>query len=1350
MQKQEKGSNQQTDEMYDLEQYELACDAVGLALWDFTIVDGDMRSENSHVIWSQKIRQMLGFADESDFPNGLDSLLSRLHPDDMDPSIEAANAHLGDKTGQTPFNIEHRLKLKNGEYKTFRAIGTTTRDKEGVPVRFAGAFIDIDKEKKTQNQLMIMSSIVHNSPNFVSYKKLDGECLYLNPAASKVLGFTHEELKKDYLGKMFGEKAAQYASVVHKDMEEHGVASFEYETNTKSGDVKVLSGTSFFIEQDAFATIAMDTTKAKKAELGRIQAQESMMEMMESIKKSNILLQAVNHAATLLLTTRENEDITVPILESMELIGNSLDADRIHIWRNDIVNEQLQYTRAYSWFSELGKTKAQVPEVLYNSPELALNWRQKFINGECVKGSISSMPHNDQLFLRPLDVASIVIIPLFFDNMYWGLFSIDNCEREFDYTEDEINILRSVSLMLASAINRHALIEQRTHDLAIQTATLSTLIDSIPGLVFTKDLNSQFMHCNKMFSKHFGRPIGRIIGKTAADGIGLPKEIGKRHNEEDRRIIRENIVFKTEEHIPRVDGTNPIFETTKMPLILDGVTVGVMGIAYDITELKETERLNALKYDYAMKLRDSLAEITKSPAISTGDLQVTADLIVKEGCNALDANRISVWSLCETENALINYSSYDRITGEYSIQEAFDLESRPEYTKLLKTERLIVTNDVRYAQYDMMVGGYGADLCAVLDAPIRIDGKVVGVICADQKRCKEYPEKREWTIEEQGYVSSLSDLIALAISGSELKKARESAEIANQAKSSFLANMSHEIRTPMNAIIGVTDIMMQEENLPESVEEGLCRIYSSCSVLLGIINDILDFSKIEAGKLSISPAEYKAANLINDSIQLNMMQMSGKMVEFEIQVDENLPAKMIGDELRIKQILNNLLSNAFKYTEKGKVTLTVVCEAWPGEDGVTLVLIIRDTGCGISKEQLGKLFEEYSRFSQRGRTITGGTGLGLAITQSLIELMNGGINVESEPGTGSVFAVRLPQKIVDGDVLGREVVENLERFRMNYVTRSRRGQMKREFMPYGSVLIVDDVETNLYVTTGLIKPYGLQIETVSSGLEAIEKVKEGKVYDIIFMDHMMPEMDGMEATKNLRDLGYRHPVVALTANAVSGQSEIFLKNGFDEFISKPIDIRQLDTVLNEYIRDKQPPEVVKAARLQKNDTEAFVLDGHVIDYNHAEDLVKRESDARAKINAIRRQAEINRAQEAAGSGLSGREIDGLDIVSGLERYDDDEEAYLEILQLFADGVRTMLKNIGTVDVHKLPDYKMNIHGIKGACLDVFAGKIEKAANKLEEAADRGDIKYIISNNQEFLNNANRLITSIDELTNQPS
>ena len=426
-----------------------------------------------------------------------------------------------------------------------------------------------------------------------------------------------------------------------------------------------------------------------------------------------------------------------------------------------------------------------------------------------------------------------------------------------------------------------------------------------------------------------------------------------------------------------------------------------------------------------------------------------------------------------------------------------------------------------------------------------------------------------------------------AVDITELLVAKEQAEQSSRYKSAFLATVSHEIRTPMNSILGIAEIQLQNDTLSPDIEEAFSKIYESGDLLLNIINDILDLSKIEAGKLEITPVKYDIPSLINDTAQLNCLRYESKPILFTVQIDENTPLELLGDELRIKQVLNNILSNAFKYTDEGEVVFSVnvetVLQKEDQSDEVNLIFSVSDTGYGMTDKQIKKLFDEYSRFNTDANRTTVGAGLGMNITKRLLDLMDGNINVKSDPGKGSVFTVSIPQKRIGTVICGPVLADDLNKFRFKSSTIKKKAQFMREYMPYGSVLVIDDVESNIYVTKGLLIPYGLKIETASSGFEAIDKIKKGNIYDIIFMDHMMPKMDGIEATKKIREMGYSNTIIALTANALIGRAEMFIKNGFDNFISKPIDSRELNVLLNDYIRNKKTPEVIEAARQKQNE-----------------------------------------------------------------------------------------------------------------------------------------------------------------------
>jgi CheY-like chemotaxis protein len=500
--------------------------------------------------------------------------------------------------------------------------------------------------------------------------------------------------------------------------------------------------------------------------------------------------------------------------------------------------------------------------------------------------------------------------------------------------------------------------------------------------------------------------------------------------------------------------------------------------------------------------------------------------------------------------------------------------------------------------------------------------------------------------------------------------------------------MSHEIRTPMNAILGIAEIQLLDKNLSPNAKDAFNKVYESGDLLLNIINDILDLSKIEAGKLELLPVKYDIPSLLHDTAQINLLRHESRPIAFSLQVDKDTPHDFYGDELRIKQILNNILSNAFKYTGEGAVELSVSAESDRGDGGedVTLILRVSDTGQGMTEEQVSSLFDEYTRFNIEANRTTIGTGLGMSITKSLIDLMNGDISVESELSKGSVFTVRLPQKRIGSALCGTDLADRLRNFNSAALTKKLR--FFREYMPYGSVLVVDDVESNLYVTEGMLRPYGLKVEVVSSGFEAIEKIKSGKVYDIVFMDHMMPKMDGIEAKKILRAMGYKHSIVALTANAMIGRAEMFLQNGFDGYISKPIDSREMNVLLNDFIRDKQATEVVEAARREQGGKEP----------------VDREVTV----------------QKTKGTS----EAEKFFVL-------DAEEAIKILGDLYG--------KIHDLDNAEMEKFIVTVNGMKSALFNIGDQELSSAALKLEKAGEERNFTILASETSEFINALESLI-----------
>ena len=408
------------------------------------------------------------------------------------------------------------------------------------------------------------------------------------------------------------------------------------------------------------------------------------------------------------------------------------------------------------------------------------------------------------------------------------------------------------------------------------------------------------------------------------------------------------------------------------------------------------------------------------------------------------------------------------------------------------------------------------------------------------------------------------------------------AEEESRAKTRFLARMSHEIRTPMNAVMGITDMYLQRK-LPQDMEDAFLRIHSSSRLLMAIINDILDLSRFEAGKMEILAEPYETSSFIVDTVQLNMIHVGSKLIEFKLFVGEDVPARLIGDERRLKQILNNLLSNAFKYTQEGSVALSLHVEQAAQAPGDETMLVIRvtDTGRGMNREEVDQIFAgDFTRFNEQSNRVIEGSGLGMNITYLLIQSMGGKIIVHSEPGSGTSFIVRIPQRIEGDRVLGADAVSTLTDVDTIQRSLKKVALVTYEPMPYGRILVVDDVEVNLFVIRGLLQNYQIQVETAMSGAEALKKIEQDASYDIIFMDHMMPDMDGIEATRRIRARHYTAPIIALTANTVAGTEDLFLSSGFDAVLGKPVDLHRLDSTLKRYVRDINPANRAVAKQLQ--------------------------------------------------------------------------------------------------------------------------------------------------------------------------
>ncbi len=531
---------------------------------------------------------------------------------------------------------------------------------------------------------------------------------------------------------------------------------------------------------------------------------------------------------------------------------------------------------------------------------------------------------------------------------------------------------------------------------------------------------------------------------------------------------------------------------------------------------------------------------------------------------------------------------------------------------------------------------------------------------------------------ESGYSVLIIDITDTKKYIDRLIEMSRKADMANNAKSDFLANMSHEIRTPMNAITGFAELCLKEKNYTYAAD-----IKTAAKNLISIINDILDISKIEAGKLELVPAVYDTEAMLEDVISIIYVQLGKKKnIEFKTDIDKRLPKKMFGDEVRLKQILINLLGNAVKFTNEGYIYLSAK-ELNRTDSSISIMFRITDTGIGIKKEDMNKLFGNFQQVDTRKNRRIEGSGLGLSISKSLAEKMDGSITVESEYGKGSSFTVVVRQQISDPSPIAKAAAN----------AAAPEEERLAVYAPNAHVLVVDDNKVNLNVTARLLTTYGINADLADSGEKAVKMINSA-YYDLVFMDHMMPDLDGVDTTKIIRSQGDAYssglPIIALTANAISGAREMFLEAGFNDFISKPIQLPLLEKALEKWL----PEQMVQ--RVERNNR----------DIPAAPYLFGEQSD---------------------GTDTEAEEIiiPNVDVTSGLELCGGNPDAYLAVLKTFMETADESISKIENYAQNRnYKNYTTEVHGLKSSALAIGARGLSEMARRLEEAGRKENYKQI--------------------------
>ncbi|MCR5686989.1 MAG: response regulator [Lachnospiraceae bacterium] len=559
-------------------------------------------------------------------------------------------------------------------------------------------------------------------------------------------------------------------------------------------------------------------------------------------------------------------------------------------------------------------------------------------------------------------------------------------------------------------------------------------------------------------------------------------------------------------------------------------------------------------------------------------------------------------------------------------------------------------------------------------------------IVAEKYSNDDFSEKLEVEREDEIGVLSRS-LQSMATS---LTEQIRNAEEANRAKSAFLANMSHEIRTPINAVLGMNEMISRESD-DEKILSYSENIRTAGNTLLGIINDILDFSKIESGKMDIIPVNYDLSSMINDLVNMIYERAEKKGLELKLDMDPATPKHLHGDEVRIKQIITNILTNAVKYTEEGSILFSISFDKIESDpQSILMHVAVKDTGIGIREEDMEKLFSEFQRIDEKRNRKIEGTGLGLSITQRFLEMMGSSLQAESVYGEGSCFHFDLKQSVVDWEELGdyeasyRSNVGKKDSYRESFTA------------PDARILVVDDNLMNLEVFKGLIKKTQIQTDTALSGDEGLQFCKNTK-YDIIFLDHMMPVKDGIETLKELRarenDLNENTLTVCLTANAISGAREEYLEAGFDDYLSKPIDPLALEEMLINYL----PKDKILFVQADEEET-----------------------------------SETRPSDESSGILFRLKEQGLIDVDTGIKN-SGSEEDYLNMLRIFSETVNEKATELETFYADKdIHSYTIKVHALKSSAGIIGSQMLREEAQALENAGKSSDIEYIDSHHAHFI------------------
>ena len=1260
-----------------------------------------------------------------------------------------------------PLNDHKSEDVLGAEIENFEFIGLTLSDQpkrkfitmsskmityNGKPAAL-GTIRDITESRRMQDALKNSEeqyrTLIENIQEGVFILR-EEKIEFANQSFLKMVGFPRE----DVLGKSINdfvnsEDGPENVFTRDKMCMRQGFCEFFVSLKNQAGPKTTLHISSARIDylgSEAFLGTVRDITEKRRA--------------TEELMHRDMVLEGVSHAMLELVT---NPNFSEAIRKSLGSIGSSMEVDRVFLIQNDHDQSGRTFMNLkFEWVSssvqKIGDSR-QLQQIAYD--RLSPMWLGKLSKGEFIDGNVRDLPESDRELFGMFEVKSFLAVPIRIKDYFWGLIAFNDCRKERVWSSSDESLLTAIAGAFGESISHH--------DAEMELIKLSQVIEYSPSCIAIFDLNGNFEYVNPKFLEISENYFQGKEGIKSIDTNDISVEI--------KDVVLSGKVYH--EEMTFVDGEDKKWlDTYIYPIKNDsGEIMNIASLQMDISERKRAEE----RVRQFVALQKSILESAENVAIASLDRNYKYILFNK-------AHEEMCWKLWMMQPK-IGISQLDWLKGipkEYEANKKgmdFVMSGKSVTEVSAFFERKLPDGHSVFVPYEY---SDKTDVCIYYEniiSPILTDeGEIIGM------------------------TSFAIDITERIRAENELRKAKEEAEAATKAKSEFLANMSHEIRTPMNAIIGMTELALTND-LDQKLAEYLSIIRSSSQSLLQIINDILDFSKIEAGKLELETTEFNLSEILDQIIDIFRNRAVEKEIEMIISADKDVPMMLMGDPLRISQILINLVSNAIKFTETGSVIIKV--DSLEGQDHTArLKFSIQDTGIGIAKEKVALLFESFTQADGSTTRKFGGTGLGLAICRSLVELMGGDIWVESEPGKGSTFIFTLtlevqkeskskgrvfPKELSNLHVLmvddneatrivlsqmlnsfgfavtavpggneaekelasradgkakdqfgllmidwkmpdrnGIEVAKSIKSreewkdipvilmtafgsvreineakdvgvnaFLFKPIKQSQlfdiiidlfsggkdsmrerqteiitRQSLNRSFVRGAHFLLVEDNRINQKVAVEILSQAGVNVEVANNGIEALDALKH-KAYDAILMDVQMPEMDGFEATRRIRqDLRMiQVPIIAMTANAMKGDREKCLEAGMNDYISKPIHIDELFSVLKKWVEPGAVP--------------------------------------------IEKYPPVNKE---AGKDTLPDEIDGLDISGAMKRLENNKELYLELLHDFIGENKDFMARIrSAIDGHEKETAHRLAHTIKGVSGAIGASDLYLAARELDEA-----------------------------------